>query len=105
VKINYNKGVAVTLVFSITEAKVALAVLKDLHKSTQQDFIQEAITDIEGDMQPKKLPMKNYFHWCKDCGRDLDERSDNAISITKDGDTYWKHKVCVPLKPDSQRER
>ena len=99
-KINYDKSVGVAIIFSMVEIKVALAVLKGLYKFFKMDFIREAIEDIEADMQPKKLPMINYYHWCKECGRDLDERDDNAISITKDGDTYWKHKVCLPLKPN-----
>lgn len=97
-KINYNKGVAVTLVFSITEAKVALAILKALHKSTQQDFIQEAITDIEGDMFRKVLPMKNYHHLFSRCCMMVDERSDNALHYTNGNIDMWNHKLCPPLK-------
>lgn len=95
-KINYEKNVAVSLTFPITEVKAALAVLKALHKYTQLDFIQEAITDIEADMQPKKLPMKNYFHLCRKCFRDLDEREDNSFHLTGDKDV-WSHRRCPPL--------
>lgn len=97
-KINYNKGVAVTLVFSITEAKVALAVLKALHKSTQQDFIQEAITDIEGDMFRKVLPMVNYHRICTRCCMIIDERDPNVMHYVNGNIDSYHHQLCPELK-------
>lgn len=97
-KINYEKNVAVTLTFPITEVKAALAVLKALYKYTQLDFIREAITDIEGDMFRKVLPMINYHHICNRCCMMVDERSDNALHYTNGNIDIWNHKLCAPLK-------
>lgn len=104
-KINYEKNVAVSLTFPITEVKAALAVLKALYKYTQLDFIREAITDIEGDMFRKVLPMINFHHICTRCCMLMDERDENVMHYTNGKIDSWHHRLCLPLKPDSERER
>jgi hypothetical protein len=99
-QIQIHPGTGVIILFPQSERHVALAVLKALYTATGQEFIKEAIKSIEEDLKPKALPFINYWHWCTGCGRDLDERDENAISITKDGDTSWKHRECPPLKKD-----
>ena len=101
-RIHYNKTEGVAIVFHPTEIRPALAVLKAIYKSTQQDFIKEAITDIESDLQPK-LPTVNYFHLCHHCCRDLDERDQNSFLMTTvnlkgDQEAKWMHYQCIPLK-------
>lgn len=103
--IKYQKGISVGILFPVEELKVALAVLKALHKSTGDSFILEAITAIEQDLQPKKLPVINYHHICSKCFRILDERDSNSLNIKKDGDSTWVHHNCPPLKSDSKRNR
>lgn len=98
VRILYEKGKGGAIAFPTNELKIFLALLKGLYKSMPADFIKEAIADVENDMKPQQLPFINYFHWCKSCGRDLDERDENSICITRDGDAEWKHKSCPPLK-------
>lgn len=91
-------GEGVVLAFPKSEKSVVLAILRVLYNANKQDFLQEAIQAIEAEDAPKTLQLVNYFHLCSKCFRDIDQRDENAICITKDGDTKWKHKICVPLK-------
>ena len=86
------------IAFPLQELKVALAVLKGIYAISPLSFIKEAIDDIEYDLQPKELQTVNYFHLCKKCFMEVDERSDNSLKITRDGDIQWKHRKCVDLK-------
>lgn len=98
--IKYEKGNAIALGFPLKEFQIALHILRAMYKATKLDFIREAIADIERDMAPK-LTIVNYYHLCQHCFKDLDEREDNAICITKNGDQKWKHKFCIPNRtPD-----
>jgi hypothetical protein len=97
-QIKYEKEAGVILYFPPNELKVVVGILKALHKVCGADFILTAINDIENDLKPKQLPMINYFHLCKNCGRDIDERHENTMCITRDGDAMWQCRVCKPLK-------
>lgn len=99
-KINYDKNVGVAIIFSMVEIKVALAVLKGLYKFFKMDFIQEAITDIEGDMFRKVLPMINYHHICTRCCMVMDERDQNVMHYKNGSIDSWHHKLCPELKPN-----
>lgn len=96
-------GQGVILIFPKSEQHIALAILKAINKSQNQDFIHEAIRDIEAEDAPKVLPHVNYFHICHHCCRDLDERDPNTYKMTTrnlkgEEDTKWVHYVCTPLK-------
>jgi hypothetical protein len=109
-QIRYQKGVGVILVFPNEEMQAVLQILKAMYKVTQYHFIGQAISDIEADLQPKKLPVVNHFHLCHHCCRELDDRDPNSFLMTtlnlKGGqEAKWIHYQCKPLKPDSQRER
>lgn len=97
--IKYEKGRAIAIGFPVTEFGAAVHILKAVYKVSKLAFIREAIEDIESDLAPR-LPMVNYFHCCQKCFRMLDEREDNTICITKDGDMKWKHKNCLPINPN-----
>jgi len=84
--------------FKVSEAKFFLAVLKGIQTVVKADFIQRAINNLEEHLKPKALPMINYFHTCVHCTRSIDERDDNTMCLTRDGDTKWKCRVCAPLK-------
>lgn len=96
--------------FAMSEMKILLEILKALHSLSGADFIAKAIADIEHDLQPKQLPVVNYFHICEHCFRELDERDSNSFkmttrSISGDENVKWIHYKCKELKPDSTRER
>jgi len=97
-QIRYIRKEGLILLFTPNEFNIALLVLKAIYRASPTGFIAEAIRDIENDLQPKQLPIVNYWHLCRVCNRDLNERDDNAICITKDNDVVWKHKNCLPLK-------
>ena len=84
--------------FKVSEVKFFLAILKGIYNVTKAEFILKAIGDIEQHLQPKKLPMINYFHWCVKCGRDIDERDENTMRISKNDDVKYQCRVCKPLK-------
>ena len=88
------------LFFQSNELKFALAVLKGILKVLPQDFLRTAIRDVEGDLQPPRLPLINYFHICPKCIMEVDERTDNALHLTTDKDDKWIHKNCPNLKPN-----
>ena len=101
--IRYVKGEGVILVFPKREQHVALAILKTIYKGTQQDFIKEAIDDIEADMKPKLLLVVNHQHICENCFMMLDDRDTNSFHMTTraiDGTetSKWVHYVCPELK-------
>lgn len=109
-QINYNKSQGVAIIFSLSELKAALSVLKAIYKVHPLDFIGRAVSDIEADMKPKQLPVINYFHICEHCFREIDERDPNSFrmttrSISGEETSKWVHYRCKPLKPDSTRER
>ena len=102
-QIRYHKEAGVLLVFPLSELKVALGILRAIHKIQPQDFLKEAISDIEADMQPKQLPMVNHQHICENCFMMLDDRNPNAFHMTTrnlDGKetSRWIHYVCDELK-------
>ncbi len=98
-QIRIDPNLGTFLYFPLSELRVALGVLKAIHKVCGAEFILTAINDIEAQLKPKLLTMVNYFHWCSTCGRDCDERDDNVMRITTDGDIQWRHKNCRPLNP------
>lgn len=97
-QIKFEPEAGLLIHFPPNELKFGLAVLKGIYQVVKADFIQNCINDLEAHLKPKQLPMINYFHWCKNCGRDIDERDDNTMCITKDGDAKWMCRVCKPLK-------
>lgn len=102
-QIQYVKGEAVVIAFFPEEIKVALAVLKAIHKMNPMSFIAEAIADIENDLQPKKLQIINHFHLCHHCCRDLDDRDPNSylmttVNLKGEQEAKWMHYQCIPLK-------
>lgn len=99
-QIRYDQKVGTFLLFPPNEVRVALGVLKAIHKVCGGDFILTAINDMEDDLKPKLLPMINHWHCCSVCFRDCDERDDNVMCLTRDGDTTWRHRECKPLNPN-----
>jgi hypothetical protein len=104
-QVQLHKGTGVVLLFPQSEMNVALAVLKALHTATGQEFLKKAISDLEEMLKPKELPFKNYFHICRHCVTEMDERSPNAYlmttkSLTGEEDSYWIHYQCPELKND-----
>lgn len=102
-RINYNKSQGVTIMFGLTEMKSALSLLKAIYKAHPLDFIGQAISDIEADMQPKQLPMVNHQHICEHCFMMLDDRDPNSFLMTTksiDGKetSKWIHYQCPELK-------
>lgn len=89
--------------FRKSELSFALSVLKGIQSVLNVKFVQEAIQDIEDSLKPKQLPFINYFHICQSCFRELDERDDNSMRISKDGDVKYKHRECPPLKKNRPR--
>lgn len=94
---------SVAIGFRKSELQFAVAVLRGINGVIKADFITKAISDIEESMRPKPLPHINYYHVCQVCFRDLDERDDNTMCISRDGDVKWKHRVCLPVKKDRPR--
>ena len=86
--------------FQENELKFAMSVLRGINAVAKQSFIQECIDDIELYLKPKALPFINHHHICQSCFRDLDERDNNSIRLSKDDDVKYKHRVCPPLKKD-----
>lgn len=93
-----GKEIAIAVGFKASELNFALAVLKGIQNVVKADFIQEAVDDLEAALKPKALPFINHWHWCINCGRDINEKDDNTMCITHDGDTKWKCRECKPLK-------
>lgn len=89
--------------FRKSELNFALSVLKGIQSVLNTKFLAEAIQDLESYIAPKRLPMINYFHICQSCFREVDERDENTMCISKDGDTKWRHRNCPPLKKDRPR--
>ncbi len=103
--VQYNKDAGVALAFPMMEVQVALQILRALHQACNEDFILKAIAEIENDLKPKQLPHKNYFHICRNCVTEMDERDPNAYlmttkSLNGEQDSYWVHYVCKELKND-----
>lgn len=100
-RVQYDKNVGVTMTFNIQELKFALAVLRAIHKAVGggEGFIQDVIEDIEADMRPR-LTLVNHYHCCARCYCEVDDRSDNAIHFTSDGDDKWIHRSCPELKKE-----
>lgn len=100
-QIRYKKELGLILFFPVNELKFGLAVLRGIQGVLGLGFIREAIEDIEFDIkqaQIKKLPQINYFHICTKCFCEVDERTENSLSISKNGDVSWTHKTCPQLK-------
>lgn len=104
-KIYFHKKDGVAIGFDASEINTAQATLRGLYNATQNDFIKQAIDDIEKEFAPEvpKLPHINYFHICQHCFRDLDSRDPNSYSMTTRDlkgkeDTKWIHYCCKPLK-------
>lgn len=97
-KIGVDPNNGVLIHFQPTEMRVALSLLNALYTVTNADFIKNAIDEIEDCMKPKLLPFTNYQHLCHKCFMMVDEKSDNALKMTKDGDVTWRHKLCQDLK-------
>ena len=89
--------------FPKDEQKVALGVLRAINNVQPQDFLQEAIRDIEADMRPKLLLVVNHQHICEHCFMMLDDRDPNSFNMTTrsiDGKetSKWVHYKCPELK-------
>jgi hypothetical protein len=103
-QLKFDKTSGLLIYFAPNELKFAVAMLKGINQVVKMSFIQECIDDIEIHLQPKKqLPFINYFHLCRSCFRTIDERDENTMCLTKDGDTKWKCRVCKPLNPHRPR--
>lgn len=89
--------------FRKSELQFAVAVLRGIYAITKADFIARSIRDIEEYLKPKALPMINYSHICQSCFRDIDERDENTMRISKDDDVKYQCRVCAPLKKDRPR--
>jgi len=99
-RVQYEKSVGVTMTFNTSELKLALAILKGIHTAIGggEGFIKDVIRDIEADMKPKLITHTNYFHWCVNCGRDIDERNPDTMRLSNNGDVKWQCRKCKPLK-------
>jgi hypothetical protein len=97
VQIRLIKGTGVILVFPQSELRVALGILKAVHKVTNADFILEAINDIENELKPPQLPFTLSTRICEKCFCEVDIKTDNAIHYTGDQDK-WIHRTCPVLK-------
>ena len=75
-----------------------LGILKAVNKVEPQDFLKEAIKDIEHDLTPKLVKPVNYFHFCDKCMCEVDEREPNALHLVTESDDKWVHYTCPPLK-------
>lgn len=104
-QVQIHVGTGVILLFPQSEMNVALAVLKALYTATGQEFLKQAISDLEELLKPKQVTHKNYFHICRHCVTEMDERNPNAYlmttkSLTGEEDSYWIHYICKELKKD-----
>lgn len=102
-QIRYHPGVGVILIFPQEEMQALLQILRAMYKVTRYHFIGQAISDIEADLQPKKLPIVNHQHICEHCFMMLDDRDPNAFHMTTraiDGNetSKWVHYKCPELK-------
>ena len=102
-QLKFEEKSGLLIYFPVNELQFALAVLRGMNNVVKAQFIQDCINDIEQHLKPKQLPMINYFHTCVVCFRDIDERDDNTMCISRDGDAKWKCRVCKPLKKDRPR--
>lgn len=102
-QLRYEQEAGLLIHFQPSEMQFALSVLRGINQVVKMSFIQECIDDIEVHLKPKQLPMINYFHICNSCFRSIDERDENTMCLTKDGDTKWKCRACIPLKKDRPR--
>lgn len=97
-QIRYQTGVGTVLVFPQSEIRVVLGILKAVNKVEPQDFLREAIKDIEHDLTPKLVKPVNYWHMCEKCNRDIDERDENSLHLVTESDEKWVHHNCPTLK-------
>jgi hypothetical protein len=88
---------AILIVFPQKEAKVALQVLKGLNNVFKLSFIKEAIDDIEASLRPK-LTMVVHNHLCEKCFTMVNDKDENCLKVTHDGDTMYRHQTCPTLK-------
>lgn len=98
-QIKYVPHEGVILVFLAHEIAYAVAGLKAIHKNQPQDFLAQAINDIEAD----RVQPPNHFHICEHCFTELDDRDPNAFHMTTrslDGKevSKWVHYQCPELK-------
>ena len=102
-QIRYDKKLGTFLYFPLSELRVALGVLKAIHKVCGADFILTAIRDMEEDLKPKALTFINYHHICELCVTEVDDRSPNAFLMTTRDlkgkeNSRWTHYCCPTLK-------
>lgn len=100
--IHYDKGLAIVMGFPKMEFHVVLQILKALHKVNPQDFIKQAIDDVENDMKPKILSFENN-HLCEHCKMMMKSGdSNNFLMTTRDLEgkevSKWIHYQCPQLK-------
>ena len=93
-----EKEFSLAIGFKKAELNFALSVLRGINAIVKADWIAKAIRDVEEYLKPPALPFINYFHWCIKCGRDIDERDENTMRISKDDDVKYRCRVCKPLK-------
>lgn len=94
---------SLALGFQKSELEFALALLRGIYTVTRAEFVARAIKDIQEALKPKQLPMINYWHTCVKCTRSIDERDENTMCLTRDGDSKWQCRTCKPLKKDRPR--
>lgn len=95
-----SEEISLAIGFKKTELNFALSVLRGINSVVKADWIAKAIRDVEEYLKPKQLPMINYFHVCVKCTRSIDERDENTMCLTKNGDAKWQCRSCKPLKKD-----
>lgn len=97
-KVYYNKTSGIGLLFQPNEFQAAITILDVIYKVTGLEVIKESIEAIKVEFQPKQVPFVNHFHFCAKCFCELDDRTDNVLQVTVDGDTNFVHSICPTLK-------
>lgn len=83
--------------FPKIEIKIAYYVIKALYTVFKLQFIKDCLEDMEVEMQPK-LTMVVHNHLCEKCFTMVNDKSENCLKITHDGDIKYVHNVCPSLK-------
>ena len=99
-QIKFEPGIGMAIFFQENELKFAMSVLRGINAVVKQSFIQECIDDVERHLAPKRLELVVHNHICDKCFMMVNDKDENTLKITRDGDVMWRHKKCKELKND-----
>lgn len=94
----------VTLTFKPEEINAVISLLEIILHQVEIPYVRDALNELQGRIRPK-LTLVSHNHLCENCFRMVDDHGENAIHVTTEKVDKWIHRNCLPLKPESERER